>query len=601
MITLRRRLIIKLIICITYLIGVIVIARKIFQKSKDDLQNKQHGVLSHFNKTISIANDLQLRFGKSTIREYEDWIEEYERNIVPGLGENGEPAYLGGLDKVKGEKAIAKKALNIILSNHISLTRKLADGRDPLCANVTYDHELPTASIIVIFYNEPWSVLIRTVKSVLTQSPPYLLKEIILVDDHSDEVELQGLLDYYVLTRLPQKVKLLRLKQRSGLIRARLHGAKNATGDVLVFLDAHCETNKDWLQPLLQRIKEKQNAVIMPIIDNISEETLEYMHDDRPQFFQVGGFTWSGHFTWINIQEKEIKSRSSLISPVKSPTMAGGLFAIDRKYFWEIGSYDDKMDGWGGENLEMSFRIWQCGGSLETIPCSRVGHIFRNFHPYKFPNDKDTHGINTARLAYVWMDDYKRLFLLHRSEFKYNPTIIGDTQERLQLRKSLKCKSFKWYLDNVYPEKFIPDENVVAYGRLKLRDRPLCLDNLQHDEDQPYNLGLYGCHNKLYPSQLFSLSNIGELRREETCARVISTKTDKYAHIQMSDCHAEQEGKEWILKNDKLINVETGLCLDATGLKSEQDLYVSMCSDAPDQIWLFDFYTNLSKSLLSED
>lgn len=37
--------------------------------------------------------------------------------------------------------------------------------------------------------------------------------------------------------------------------------------------------------------------------------------------------------------------------------MAGGLFAMNREYFWEIGAYDERMDLWGGENLEMSFRV----------------------------------------------------------------------------------------------------------------------------------------------------------------------------------------------------------------------------------------------------
>ena len=54
----------------------------------------------------------------------------------------------------------------------------------------------------------------------------------------------------------------------------------------------------------------------------------------------------------------------------RSPTHAGGLFAMDRKYFFEMGAYDDGLKIWGGENFELSFKVSSlCGVFILLIVC----------------------------------------------------------------------------------------------------------------------------------------------------------------------------------------------------------------------------------------
>ena len=44
-----------------------------------------------------------------------------------------------------------------------------------------------------------------------------------------------------------------------------------------------------------------------------------------------------------------------------------------------------------------------------------------------------------------------------------------DVTERLALRKQLGCKTFKWYLDYIYPELEIPDDNYIATGEVRMK------------------------------------------------------------------------------------------------------------------------------------
>ena len=185
-------------------------------------------------------------------------------------GDNGKAHKLRVEQKTEEERLKGVYGFNQLVSDEISLNRTVPDTREEECKYWDYPSNLPTASVILVFHNEGWSTLLRTVNSVINRSPPQFLHEVVLVDDKSELDHLHEPLEIELKKPYYSKVKLVRNPEREGLIRARNNGAVAASGDVVVFLDAHCEVDYNWLPPLLAPIHEDRTTLSVPVIDGIN-------------------------------------------------------------------------------------------------------------------------------------------------------------------------------------------------------------------------------------------------------------------------------------------------------------------------------------------
>ena len=458
--------------------------------------------------------------------------------------------------------ALRHHGFNQPLSDSLSLDRPTPDLRPAGCTSLDYYRnkdvldDLPTTSVIFVFCDELLSTLLRSIHSVLNRSPPKLLHEIVLVNDGSRELNISALEEN--IRSLPAKITLVNHEKQLGLVQARLTGARTATGDTITVLDSHIEVQDGWLEPLMHRIKQDRRNVVVPHIRSIDAHSFRHgrggiavcgvllsmvEHSIAVQAIHVP------HHARKKTSENQMLARTD---PQPTPVMAGGLFSFDRAFFFELGGYDEEMGFWGAENIEISFRIWMCGGRLELVPCSNVFHVFRaGGRPYSVPWSDIVK--NKQRVIDVWMDtdnagDKEFAAVARRfANAKLADAQRGPIDAMVTLRRKLQCHSFEWFVENVYPENYFSlFIHARATGSLQHAGTGACLEGLPPAFDQPARIkgggggGGRSCDGR---GGVFMLTADGQIRdatNNDICLTVGSG-----GRVQSSICTWSDRDERW--------------------------------------------------------
>uniref|UniRef100_A0A8C0G600 polypeptide N-acetylgalactosaminyltransferase n=1 Tax=Chelonoidis abingdonii TaxID=106734 RepID=A0A8C0G600_CHEAB len=309
----------------------------------------------------------------------------------------------------------------------------------------------------------------------------------------------------------------------------------------------------------------------------------------RAIFFPPPGL-WRTQVQACLVGTNELPGRNGCWSPV----MAGGLFAVDREWFWELGGYDPGLEIWGGEQYEISFKVWMCGGGMFDVPCSRVGHIYRKYVPYKVPSGTSL-ARNLKRVAETWMDEFAEYVYQRRPEYRHLST--GDISAQKELRKHLKCKDFKWFMAAVawdVPKYYPPVEPPpAAWGEIRNVAANLCVDSKHGATGTELRLDVCvkdGSERTWSHEQLFTFGWREDIRPGEPlhtrkfCFDAISHSSP----VTLYDCHGMKGNQHWSYRKDKtMFHPVSNSCIDCN--PAEKKIFMNRCDPLSEtQQWIFE-------------
>ncbi|MFN0102422.1 MAG: glycosyltransferase [Bryobacteraceae bacterium] len=200
--------------------------------------------------------------------------------------------------------------------------------------------------------------------------------EIVVVDDGSTD-DSAGF-----LKRRRGRVCLFRTEGR-GVAKSRVFGAAQATGDVLIFADAHLGLDPHWWKPMLDQLENPSVGAVAPGIAKLPPT-------------KVAG--WGITFKGPGMEVRWLRRKPKI--PTAVPILPGCCLGMRRDVFETSGGgWDPGLLQRGNVDNEISVRLWLLGYDLIVVPDSIVRHRFRDRSPFPVGWPQYLH--NRLRLAFV--------------------------------------------------------------------------------------------------------------------------------------------------------------------------------------------------------
>jgi glycosyltransferase involved in cell wall biosynthesis len=234
----------------------------------------------------------------------------------------------------------------------------------------------PVFSIVLPTLNEG-SLLHMTTESIAEASAD-VPHEVLVVDDGSTD----GSTAVYANGR-GGRVRLIH-GGGLGVARARNRGAREARGEYLLFMDAHCRVSTGWLQAFRSLLSVPDVGLAGPAFTKLETPVPRGC-----------GMRWPDHSLdpcWFEPADGD--------EPYCVPLTTGACQVFRRGTFEELGGYDDQFSRWGFEDVEMCLRTWLMGYRVAVSPGVTVAHFFRESRDNYEVDDLDV-TCNFLRMVYL--------------------------------------------------------------------------------------------------------------------------------------------------------------------------------------------------------